>query len=74
MQRLIVRLEGADGGDADLYVRRGQRPSLSAFGCRSLREGSEERCKMSDPPSGTYFALVHGYAAYANVTLSVGVE
>ena len=72
--RLTVGLAGGSSGDADLYVRRGQRPTLAEYSCRSLREGSEERCKLSSPAAGTYFALVHGYAAYADVTLSVSVE
>jgi hypothetical protein len=72
--RLIVALTGGTGGDADLYVRHGRRPSLAEWACRSVREGSEERCKISNPPAGTYFALVHGYAAYADVALSASLE
>jgi len=71
--RVEVTLAGGEG-DADLYVRRGERPSLVAWGCRSIREGSSERCKLSAPPPGTYFALVHGYTAYAGVTLSAAAE
>lgn len=69
---VTVGLTGS--GDADLYVRRGQRPSLVDWNCRSAREGSNERCTLSAPHADSYFALVHGYAAYTDVTLSVSVQ
>jgi vibriolysin len=57
-------------GDADLYVRHGDKPTLSSWQCRPYRNGNAETCTFAPPEPGTYWVMLHAYAAYAGVTLT----
>jgi serine protease len=56
-------------GDADMYVRRGQRPTDTAYDCRPFRSGNEETCYFPAPESGTYFVRIKGFSAATGVSL-----
>lgn len=49
------------GGDADLYVRVGSAPTLSAYDCRPWLNGSAETCtiELSEPTEVHW--MIHGY-------------
>jgi len=49
--------------DADLYVRRGSKPTTSTYDCRSWNSGTtNEQCSSSTPSSGTWWICVNNYA------------
>ena len=50
------------GGDADLYVRMGQRPTTSNYDCRPYRAGSDEECEIQLATPTRLFVVVRGYA------------
>ena len=56
-------------GDADMYVRRGQRPTDTAYDCRPFRSGNEETCYFPAPESGTYYVRIKGFSAATGVSL-----
>jgi Lamin Tail Domain/Bacterial pre-peptidase C-terminal domain len=56
-------------GDADLYVRRGARPTTAAFDCRPFLVGNNETCTISNPTAGDWFVMIRGYSAYSGLTL-----
>lgn len=49
--------------DLDLYLRRGKKPTLSAFSCRPRLVGSNESCKVKHPKAGRWIVGVHVYSA-----------
>lgn len=51
----------SSAGDADLYVRRGSKPSLTQADCISANAGSIELCTIENPLPGTYYVMVHAY-------------
>ncbi|BBD79586.1 M4 family metallopeptidase [Aerosticca soli] len=55
-------------GDVDLYVKKGSSPTTSSYDCRPYKSGNAETCTFS-APSGTYYVMVYGYAAFSGVTL-----
>ena len=57
------------GGDADLYVRNGHKPTKSEWDYRPYLIGNNETVIIDSPKTGTYYILLRGYAAYAGVTL-----
>ncbi len=57
-------------GDADLYVQSGTKPTLTAYQCRPYKNGNAETCTFSPPTAGTYYVMLHAYAAYSGVTLT----
>ncbi len=53
------KVEMTGTGDADLYVKKGSRPSSRSYNCRPYRSGSKETCSLNG--SGKYFVSVYGY-------------
>ncbi len=58
-------------GDADIYIKFGSAPSLTVYDYRPYLVGSNETVNISVPSAGTYHIMIHGYAAYTALTLSV---
>jgi serine protease len=56
-------------GDADLYVRRGAAPTLSAWDCRPYKDGNGETCTFTAPAAGTWYVRLRGYASFSGVSL-----
>lgn len=57
-------------GDADLYVRIGEAPTLERYDCRPYRAGSQETCvvELSSPTS--VHVMVQGYASSSEFNLT----
>lgn len=72
--RMIASISGGTG-DADLYRRVNGLPeaSITADGC-DVKNGNSESCTINSPSAGTWYFLLHGYRAYAGVSLTVTVE
>jgi hypothetical protein len=71
--RLIVSISGGSG-DADLYVRRGALPQTYVYDCRPFRPGNEETCTFVGPAAGSWYIMLRGHEAYADVRLLATVE
>jgi M6 family metalloprotease-like protein len=65
---LTVKISGGTG-DADLYVRYGERPTTTQWQCRPYTSGNNETCTINAPQAGNYFVMVRAYANYTGVTL-----
>lgn len=65
---LSVTLTGGSG-DADLYLRRGARPSPDEADCASESFGGPELCYIPAPAEGSWQILVYGFEPYTNLTL-----
>jgi serine protease len=66
--RLVFQISGSTP-DADLYVRRGARPTTSTFDCRPFTSTSNETCTVTSPVAADYFVMIRGFTAYSGVTL-----
>ena len=66
---LTITISGGSG-DADLYVQSGTKPTQQAYACRPYKNGNAETCTFTPPAAGTYWVMLHGYAAYSGVTLT----
>ncbi len=58
-------------GDADLYVRFGAAPTQTVYDCRPYTSGNAEVCEFNPAQAGTYHVMIHPYAAFSGVTLTV---
>ena len=56
-------------GDADLYVRKGAKPTASNYDCRPYKGSTNETCNVSG--SGPIYVSIQGYAANSSFTLKV---
>jgi len=70
---LVVQTSGPNG-DADLYLRGGALPTVSAWDCRPYSAGSSESCSVASPTSATYYIMVRAYSSYSGLSLTVNYE
>ncbi len=56
-------------GDADIYVRQGSAPTLSAWDHRPYTSQSNETVTVPNPSAGTWYVMVHGYSSFSGLTL-----
>jgi hypothetical protein len=58
---LVIDLYGLSG-DVDLYVKAGDKPTLSVYDCRPYKGGTtSEQCNFSTPSSGRWWIGVNNY-------------
>jgi serine protease len=57
-------------GDADLYVRRGDKPSTGSFDCRPYVNGNVENCDFASPAADDWYIMLRGYDSFSNVSLT----
>ncbi|NOU50928.1 phosphohydrolase [Pseudoalteromonas sp. JBTF-M23] len=61
-------------GDADLYVRFGQRPTSSSYECRPYKEGNLEQCSITNPQTGTWHLGLKAYSSFSGVLLEAQAQ
>lgn len=66
--QLQVKLSGGTG-DADLYLRPSDQPTLTEYSCRPWIDGNDENCDAAQPQAGTWHIGVFAYTAFEGVTL-----
>jgi hypothetical protein len=67
--QLKVTMSGGTG-DADLYVRRGAVPTLSAWDYRPWLGGNNEIATITNPASGDWYIGIYAYSTYTGVSLN----
>lgn len=72
-QNLSFETSG-DNGDADLYVKYNQAPTLTDYDCKSTSATSNERCDIPTSNEGNYYVMVEAYSAINNVSLTGSFE
>lgn len=56
-------------GDADLYVRVANRPTVSLYDCGATGPDNEGTCTFVNPDAGIYYVLIYGNVEYSGLTL-----
>ncbi|MFT4874965.1 MAG: serine protease [Halioglobus sp.] len=70
---LSVQIAGGSG-DADLYLREGALPTLASYDCRPWLNGNNETCAGNNSGLTDYYVMIHAYAAFSGVSLSVSYD
>ncbi len=65
---LRIAISGGTG-DADLYVKRGEKPTTKSFDYHPGLHGNEEKVEVLHPAPTTWYIMVQGYDAYSGVAL-----
>jgi hypothetical protein len=65
---LVFETSGATG-DVDLAVRFNAAPTSTVYDCRPFRASGNERCVISNPSAGTWYAALNGFTSYSGVSL-----
>ncbi len=63
----MLTLAGA--GDADMFVKYGEPPTLASYDIATGIAGSNEGASVNNPPPGDFYVGVFGYSAYSDVSL-----
>jgi len=69
-----ITLDGPDGIDFDLYVKRGTPPTISDFDQRAWTPGPDETLKIVPNTPGLYYILVRSHQGSGDFTLKVELE
>ncbi|NOU51228.1 PKD domain-containing protein [Pseudoalteromonas sp. JBTF-M23] len=56
-------------GDADMYVRKGEKPTTSTYDCRPYRWGNGETCTQNDG-AGRYHVMIRAFSSFNGVQLT----
>ena len=70
MATLNVSISGGSG-DADLYVRKGAKPTSSSYDCRPYKNGNTESCPFTNPAADTWHIGIYGYSRVSGLQLDV---
>jgi hypothetical protein len=66
----LLRVEISGGtGDADLYVKKGEKPTAKSWDYAPYLHGNNEVVEIQDPAAAAWYIMVRGYQAYAGLTL-----
>ncbi|MDA2937717.1 pre-peptidase C-terminal domain-containing protein [Acidobacteria bacterium AH-259-A15] len=57
-----LKVEMTGTNDADLHVEYNSQASKTNWDCRPYKAGSNETCTFSNPSSGDWFIMVHGFS------------
>jgi hypothetical protein len=57
-------------GDADLYVKKGDKPTTASWDYRPYLIGNNEEVEITSPAAATWYIMIRGYQAYSGVTLT----
>ncbi len=66
--------QAAPGGDADLYVRAGQKPTKTTYDQRPWLDGSNETVTITLTQKTRVFAMVHGYEDMADDSAAFSIS
>ncbi len=66
--QLSIMMSGGSG-DADMYIRRGSKPTTSSWEYRTATTGNEESISISPPAAGTWYILLYGVSTFTNTSL-----
>ncbi len=64
----------APGGDADLYVRLGAKPTMTSYDFRPWLDGSNEEVRFTLTEPTAVYAMVHGYEDAAQATSAYAIS
>jgi serine protease len=66
----LLRVEISGGtGDADLYVKKGEKPTAKSWDYAPYLHGNNEVVEVQDPAAAAWYIMIRGYQAYAGLTL-----
>ncbi|MBL7669221.1 MAG: S8 family peptidase [Bdellovibrionaceae bacterium] len=65
---LTIEISGGTG-DADLFVKFGEKATLAKYDCRPYRGGNSEKCVFNSPTAGVYYIMLNGYSSSSGLVL-----
>lgn len=70
---VVFNINGSNG-DADLFTQLTNKPTTTAYKCKSDGASSIETCTVNAPAAGRYYLGVYAYSAYSSLTVKATVN
>lgn len=72
-KNLVIRISGGTG-NADLYVKYNEMPTINSYDCRPNLPENNETCTFPTPLTGTYQIMIRGVSPFSGLTLSASYQ
>lgn len=72
-KNLTISMAGGIG-DADLYVKFNQVPTVDSYDCRPYLVGNIETCSIPKPVNGTYHVMIRSANQFSGLTVSASYQ
>lgn len=69
-----ITLDGPEGIDFDLYIKRDSPPSKSNYDLRGYSPQADELISVNPQNPGIYYILIHSYRGQGKFTLKVELQ
>ena len=70
----IEELDGPQGVDFDIYVRKGAEPTATEYDYRGYTGSADEKIRIKPAESGEYYVMVRSYRGAGDFTLRAMLE
>jgi subtilisin family serine protease len=71
---LNIALDGPQGVDFDVYVRKGAQPTTTEYDARGYTSSADEKIRIEPAGPGDYYVMVRAYRGSGNFTLKATLE
>lgn len=71
---LTVALDGPQGVDFDIYIRKDEQPTTEDYDFRGYTNDSNEKIRIDDVSPGEYYVMVRSYRGRGDFTLKATLE
>jgi len=71
---MAIELDGPEGADFDIYVKKGSVPTLTDYDARGYTPSADERILVQPTDPGEYYILVHSYSGSGDFTIKTVLE
>lgn len=72
-QKLVIRMDGPEEADFDLYVKHGEDVSRWNYDFKRITQHADEELTIGPTQEGNYFILVHAHRGGGDFSLSAGI-
>ena len=71
---LNISLDGPQGVDFDIYVRKGIQPTVTEFDQRGYSSSADEKIRIEPAGPGDYYVMVRSYRGNGNFTIKATID
>ena len=71
---LTIALDGPPDADFDLYVRKGQPPTIDQYDQRGYTGSADEKVRIEQVSAGEYYVMVRAYRGSGDFTIKATLD
>ena len=73
-EALTIALDGPQGVDFDIYIRKDEQPTMEEYDFRGYTSDSNEKIRIDAASPGDYYVMVHSYRGRGSFTLKATLD